>query len=217
MNTNPHCKKILCFGDSLTWGYIPASNGVRFPADQRWTWILQNLLSDTYEVLEEGLNSRTIDSEDPRPEKVWKNGSKYLIPCLETHKTIDLLILMLGTNECKYFFDRQAKEIGKMLEIKIILPILSTPWVFRENTPKILLLSPPVVNDTNEHAQIMYQEATQKMRELWNLYSKIALKYDCDFLETSTFLQVWADGVHIDAENNRLLAHKIYEKINFNS
>lgn len=104
MNTNVNAKRVLCFGDSNTWGYIPAS-GKRHPVGIRWTTLLQEKLGSDFEVIEEGLNSRTTDMNDPK--HVGKNGLAYLRPCLETHDPIDLIILMLGTNDMKERFNRE--------------------------------------------------------------------------------------------------------------
>ena len=102
-------KTVLCFGDSNTWGYDPATKN-RFPRDVRWAGILAGLLSPDYQVIEEGLNGRTTVWNDPI--EGYKNGRDYLIPCLETHRPIDLVILMLGTNDLKMRFSVSAFDIA---------------------------------------------------------------------------------------------------------
>ena len=86
--------RILCYGDSNTWGYISGSDHQRYGNNERWTKILASLLGQKFEIIEEGLNSRTLISNDLRPGKEGKNGYEYLIPCLDTHDPIDLVILM---------------------------------------------------------------------------------------------------------------------------
>ena len=103
--------RILCYGDSNTWGYISGSDHQRYGNDKRWTKLLQKLLGNNFEVIEEGLNSRTLISNDQRPGKEGKSGYTYLIPCLDNHDQIDLLILMLGTNELKNAYNKSAEEI----------------------------------------------------------------------------------------------------------
>ena len=94
--------RILCYGDSNTWGYDPAS-GERFAADIRWTGVLRKVLaSDRFEVIEEGLNGRTTVWDDPIEGQ--KNGRQYLIPCLESHRPLDLVVILLGTNDLKKRF-----------------------------------------------------------------------------------------------------------------
>ena len=96
-------KRILCYGDSNTWGYDPATQE-RFDRATRWTGVLRTTLGDGYEILEEGLNGRTTVWDDPI--EGYKNGHTYLVPCLETHRPVDLVVLMLGTNDLKKRFRR---------------------------------------------------------------------------------------------------------------
>ena len=109
-------KRILCFGDSNTWGYIPNTDHQRFDENSRYPKVLQKLLGEDYEIIEEGLNSRTLKSEDLRPGKDNKNGSKHLIPCLEAHDPIDLIILMIGINELKHSYQKTAYEAAQVFE-----------------------------------------------------------------------------------------------------
>lgn len=117
--------RILCYGDSNTWGYISGSDHQRYGNSERWTKVLANLLGDKFEIIEEGLNSRTLISNDPRPGKEGKNGYEYLIPCLDSHDPIDLVILMLGTNELKYTYNKTPEEIGNLLEEYFVKTILN--------------------------------------------------------------------------------------------
>ena len=94
-------KTILCYGDSNTYGLKPDSSQ-RYPRDVRWTGILQKKLGEDYYVIEEGLSGRTTLWDDPIEEH--KNGKTYLLPCLESHSPINLVVLMLGTNDLKTRF-----------------------------------------------------------------------------------------------------------------
>jgi lysophospholipase L1-like esterase len=87
-------KTILCYGDSNTWGYAPGT-GKRYLRHERWTGVLQQLLGSNAVVIEEGLNGRTTTLDDPT--KPFRNGKDYLIPCLDSHAPLDLVVLMLGT------------------------------------------------------------------------------------------------------------------------
>ena len=91
---------ILCYGDSNTYGYNPV-NGLRYPKDVRWTGVLQKLLGEQYAVIEEGCNGRTTVFEDIA--EPWKAGLGYLKPCLNTHKPIDFVIMMLVV-KCEAFY-----------------------------------------------------------------------------------------------------------------
>ena len=88
---------ILCFGDSNTWGYIPGSEGERYGRDIRWPGIMAAELGDEFSVIEEGLNGRTTVLDNPLTP--YRNGRDYLIPCLESHQPLDLVVIFLGTND----------------------------------------------------------------------------------------------------------------------
>ena len=105
-------KTILCYGDSNTYGYNPA-NGLRYPKSVRWTGRLQELLGNNYMIIEEGCNGRTTIFDDPIDG--WKNGLNYLKPCLNSHKPVDIVILMLGSNDLKQTFHASAEEIAKTM------------------------------------------------------------------------------------------------------
>src|SRR6185436_143967 len=96
-------KTILCFGDSNTWGFIPESITEPFwrrhAPDVRWPGVLARELGSGYSVIEEGLGGRTTVHDDPVMGN--RNGSLHLPPCLESHKPLDLVVLMMGTNYLK--------------------------------------------------------------------------------------------------------------------
>ena len=103
-------KTIVCYGDSNTYGYNP-ENGFRYEYEERWTTILQKELKDSAIVIPEGLNGRTTSFEDElRP---GRNGATYLDPCLHSHGPIDLVVLMLGTNDLKDPFSGNTNRYRK--------------------------------------------------------------------------------------------------------
>lgn len=206
--------RILCYGDSNTWGYVSGSDHLRYGNDKRWTKLLGALLGPKFEIIEEGLNSRTLISNDLRPGKEGKSGYDYLIPCLDTHDPIDLVILMLGTNELKSVYDKNALEIGKIIEEYFIKTILKRKSQFRDSYPKLLLVTPPVINEWTEYCSNnnKYFGATQKSKDLNTIYGKLARKYNCYFLENDK-LNTGIDGVHLTEESHRLLAELLCDKI----
>ena len=103
-------KTILCYGDSNTFGYIPET-GMRYPKNIRWPGHLQEVLdAESFSVIEEGCNGRTTIDDDPV--EGWKNGLDYLKPCLNSHRPVDIVILMLGTNDLKEVFHKTASQIA---------------------------------------------------------------------------------------------------------
>ena len=102
-------KTIMCYGDSNTFGTNP--HGGRWRREVRWTGKLQQLLGDQYYVIEEGCGGRTTVWNDDL--ELFKNGRKSLPVALATHKPIDLVIIMLGTNDCKTRFQALPCDIAE--------------------------------------------------------------------------------------------------------
>lgn len=202
--------RILCYGDSNTWGYISGSDHKRYGNKERWTKILSELLGDKFEVIEEGLNSRTLISNDTRPGKEGKNGYEYLIPCLDTHDPINLVILMLGTNELKNIYNKTAIEIGDMLEEYFVKTILNRKSQIENNYPKLIIVTPPIVNENTEYCKQKdkYLGAMQKSKELNLIYKNIAEKYNCYFLGNEE-LTTGVDGAHLTKESHKKLAEML--------
>ena len=206
--------RILCYGDSNTWGYISGSDHQRYGNTERWTRLLANLLGNKFEIIEEGLNSRTLISNDTRPGKEGKNGYEYLIPCIDTHDPVDLVVLMLGTNELKATYNKTAEEIGKMVEQYFVKVILARKSQISNKYPKLLIVTPPVVNEDVEYckANNKYVGATKKSKELNDIYKSISEKYNCYFLDNDG-LETGEDGVHLTKESHKKLAEELKEEI----
>ena len=205
--------RILCYGDSNTWGYIPGSGGLRYGDDERWTKLLARKLGKNFEVIEEGLNSRTLISEDKRQGKEGRNGYKYLIPCLDTHDPIDLVVLMLGTNELKKIYNKTAEDIGKLLEIYYVKTIQERGSQVKNIPYKLLIVSPPIINEETDFCMEgnKYSGAAKKSQELSGIYQDIAKRNNCYFVNGST-LETGIDGVHLTRAGHKKLAD-VLEKI----
>lgn len=114
-----NAKHVICFGDSNTHGYcgdpaefdgLPQPSGsMRYSESSRWPRLLQDKLGEDYLILDEGLNGRTTVFEDPYRQGL--TGAGYIWPCLMSHKPVDLLILMLGTNDAKEWYGATALQI----------------------------------------------------------------------------------------------------------
>ena len=140
MITNPAATTILCYGDSNTNG-IPSDDPdyVRLAADVRWTGRLQTMLGDGYSVIEEGLSGRTIDLE--YADRPGLSGLEYLLPCLLTHAPLDIVVIMLGTNDTKFRFGRSAAQIAASMVglLDLVELVLGHPRVY--------LVSPAPLDD----------------------------------------------------------------------
>ena len=199
-------KKILCFGDSLTWGFDPETRQ-RFDADSRWPRVMGALLGDGYEVIEEGQNGRTIATEDPAEGE--KNGLTYIGPCLESHTPLDYVIIMLGSNDCKRKFSYSPMDIAG--EMQIMLEKIKAYNDFRcQGRFKIVLVSPPLISEAIKESWLgdsfEYEEACKRSAGLADWYMQLADMYGAAFVNAAEHVTASdADGCHLDAENQRKL------------
>mgnify|MGYP001564919087 CR=1 FL=1 len=216
MNTNPNAKRILCYGDSITWGRVPGDdNSVRYPIDKRWAGILQNLLGNEYEVIEEGLNGRTTNLESPH--KAGKNGAVYLFSCLEAHKPLDLIILSLGKNDLKAKYNATPESICKEIETCLRI-IYEEGKTASGKTPKIILVSPCIIEEKERlrfgKKEIDFLGAKEKSEKLGEMYLKIAKKHNIDFLDLAQYVKVSeVDGVHVNEGGHKKIAEIMCRKV----
>ena len=200
-------KRILCFGDSLTWGYDPDTR-TRFPAESRWPMVLQELLGQDWTVIEEGQSGRTIATEDPAEGE--KNGLRYIGPCLESHTPLDLVILMLGSNDCKRKFSYSSMDIAGEMQI-LLEKILAYDRFRCGDQFKVLLVSPPHISEAIRTSWLGdsfgYENGRKLSMELASWYVQLAEMYNCEFLDAAEHVRTSdTDGCHMDAENQRKLA-----------
>lgn len=208
MNINPNAKVILCYGDSNTWGANPV-NGQRYPADKRWTGVLQQHLGNDYSVAEEGLNGRTTMYSDPA--KPWKNGKVFLSAALGTHAPIDLLIIMLGTNDVKVKYAVEDNAIG--IGMEDLMQIVHSAQAGRNNgEPKTLIIAPPVVKDIAAKEDEGMVDGPRKSALFAQRYQEVAARNNCLFFNAAEIIQSSdTDGYHLDEEAHKKLGEKIAE------
>lgn len=207
---------ILCYGDSNTYGYNPV-NGLRYPKDIRWTGVLQAMLGDEYVVIEEGCNGRTTVFEDI--EEPWKAGICYLRPCLNTHKPIDFVVMMLGSNDLKRMFHASPEEIADGAE-ELVCIIKEFTKKKQGFIPKIILVSPPEIGEgitTSEFARSFDEDAIVRSKELPALYKNIADIQGCIFFDAAKVAESSeVDSLHLMPEAHRKLAEGLYDCIKKN-
>lgn len=208
-------KTILCYGDSNTYGYDPAT-GFRYPYEQRWTTILQERLGNSVLVIPEGLNGRTTCFEDEiRP---GRNGFSYLEPCLHSHSPIDLVVLMLGTNDLKIRFQLTPTDIGKAVD-RLIRTILSvTPQKRLDGMPaKILLMSPPHLGENlceiPSGEEMGFERGIKYSRRLAPVYEEWARFHGIEFLDAVRYARASdLDACHLSAESHHSLGEAVAAK-----
>ncbi|MFA6908314.1 MAG: SGNH/GDSL hydrolase family protein [Patescibacteria group bacterium] len=216
MNTHSQVKRILCYGDSITWGKIPGDdNDARFSRDIRWTGVLQNLLGAEYEIIEEGLNGRTTDRESPHGP--GKNGAEYLGPCLKSHSPVDMVVLFLGKNDLKAKYNATPESIAGGVE-KCIYVIEKEGKTKASQVPSMILVSPPIIEEQERlrfgKKEVDFLGAHEKSKKLGGLYKAVAEQHDAEFLDLSTRITVSdIDGVHADENAHRIIAESIQQII----
>ena len=204
-------KTILCYGDSNTFGYIPAGGGARYPREVRWTALLQKALGDRAEVISEGLPGRTTVYD--RIDAPWKNGLPYLRPCLRSHEPLDMVVFMLGTNDCNIELGITAQESAAGLET--LLTLAEEETLGRQGyIPQFVIIVPAAIRTAMEDGKCVYKidkSSVEKSRALAPLYRQLAEKHRCLFLDgTDRFEVSEVDCEHLTEKGHRQLAEALY-------
>ena len=199
--------RILIYGDSIPWGLVPASKFDRFDFDERWPGILQYKLGSNFQVIEECLCARTIDSDDLRPGFEGRNGMAFLPTCLDSHYPIDVIIISLGLNELKSIYDWTPHQVAAKMGA-LINTVKARRPNSHEYNPRILLLSQPIVKNTGFWGELWVGSA-EKSQQLFEEYEKLADELNVEFVDLSGIQTDSKDGVHIDAKGHSLVAEKL--------
>jgi lysophospholipase L1-like esterase len=207
-------KTILCFGDSNTWGARP-DGGLRYPKEVRWPSVLQAALGNAYEVIAEGLPGRTTVFEDPIEEQ--RNGKMHLIPCLYSHRPLDLVIILLGTNDMKQRFGVSAIDsaLGAGVLVEMVQKSTAGP---DGRAPKVLLLAPPPVLPIEATDQPAFLDilagAQTRSQHFAACFRYVAEQRQCGFFDTATVIQSSPrDGVHLEPEAHAALGNALAAQV----
>lgn len=198
-------KTVLCYGDSLTWGF-DAEGQARHPFEDRWPSVLQKALGPGVNVIAEGLNGRTTAYDDHLA-AADRNGARLLPSILTSHAPLDLVVIMLGTNDLKRGNAGSAHHAMRGVE-RLVQIVRHHPWPFgTEEQPEILIVAPPKVCETaNPVFAAMYKGAVTESDMLGSLYSDLADDLGCGFFDAASVCETTpVDGVHLDAANTRAL------------
>lgn len=200
-------RRIVCFGDSNTYGFSPF-DGSRYGADVRWTGVMDKLLGEKFEVVNEGKNARTIAFDDPYNEGC--NGMADIGSCIDANAPFDLMIIMLGTNDLKAYFESTPQMIADNL--------LKMCELVREKTDaKLLLASPMLLGDQIEFSPLRLEFGRQQVQysfELAPYIEAVAKKIGADFIDIAVVaMSSDVDCLHLVPEEHEKLAQAMHRKV----
>lgn len=195
-------KTILCYGDSLTWGYN-AEGPSRHAYEERWPSVLQNGLGDQAQVIAEGLNGRTTAFDD-HLDAADRNGARLLPSVLTSHAPLDLVILFLGSNDMKPWIAGRAAAAQRGMQ-RLVDIVRGHPYPLGAATPDILLVAPPPIRETGDpDFAAMFEGGIEQSRMLASLYADLADLAGCGFFDAGSVARTTPlDGVHMDAASTR--------------
>ncbi len=205
-------KNILCYGDSNTWGAMPETFA-RYPWNVRWTGLMQNKLGDDYHIYENALNGRTTVFDDPIEE--GRCGKERFEITLEQNSPLDLVIIMLGTNDVKLRFNLTPWDIAWGMDL-LVKYVKRYPSGKSGKIPEILIASPIVLGDTWEKTilgSVFDSTSTEKSKQLFTLYSKIAESHKCHVFNAADYAEPGTDCVHLTEDGHRSLAQAFSKKV----
>lgn len=202
-------KTVLCYGDSNTYGYNPV-DATRHPRDVRWTGRLQMLLGEEYTVIEEGCNGRTTVFKEPVD--TWKSGLEYVKPCLNSHKPVDIVVMMLGTNDLKMMFHADTKIIAQGAE-RLVQEIYNFADQKQSFRPKVILVSPPEIGKditTSSFRDSFDETAITRSKEFPEYYKEVAKRNDCVFFNAAEVVKPSEeDSLHLMPKEHAKLAEAL--------
>lgn len=205
-------KNILCFGDSNTWGFTPGT-GVRYGEGVRWTSVMQQTLGNEYRVLEDGSNART--SVYPDPWTPWRLGKEALPAALVAQKPLDLLVLMIGTNDLK-FTDAYGAAMGAQTLINItdmVQARVESSLVFPHGV-KILLVSPILIDPVvAKDPYGSLRNGAEESRKFAFYYRHVAEAKNVAFFDAASVAKPSpVDGIHMEPESHLALGKALAEE-----
>lgn len=209
-------KTILCYGDSNTYGLNPEwvhGNFGRHDINTRWTGRLQNQLGSEYRVIEEGLCGRNTSFEDPT--SGYRNGLPYFQPCIESHAPLDLIIIMLGTNDCKGVLSASPADIA--MGLSRLIQVAKNPALYMgAPVPKILIAVPVPIGEgaTKLPMGMVDMLQVEKSRGLAAKYKMTAETYGCEYIDLGEYASTTEyEGIHLDVEAHAAVANALEKKV----
>ena len=198
-------KTILCYGDSITWG-SDAETGGRHAFADRWPNVLQEALGPDIQIIAEGLRGRTT-AFDEHLADCDRNGARILPTVLYTHAPIDLVIILLGSNDMKPAIAGTALAAMQGMRRLVELIKFNAMRDGQSEPPAVLIVAPPPLCETaNTEYSAMFAGGVEQSRMLASFYADLADDWGCGFFDAGSVAETTpVDGVHLDAENTRAI------------
>lgn len=201
-------QNILCYGDSNTWGAsVEGHDEGRYPSDVRWTGALQILLKQN-NVIAEGLGGRTTVSDDPI-EGAFRNGRMPFNAILHSHRPLDWVVILLGTNDLKFRFGKTAHEIA--LGVSVLVNDVKQQDIGRGGkTPNILLICPPPIIEQSDKPIAILKGGEAKSKAMPKYYQQVAKEAGIHFLDAGLHIESsMVDGAHWASSQHKILATEV--------
>ena len=193
---------LLIYGDSNTHGILPVSATAppsRLSDDDRWAGHLARGLGTGWRVTVEGLPGRTCALDDPVEAGPWRNGLTVLPAILHSHKPIDIVAIMLGTNDQKARYHLTAQDIALSLARLVAEARFQLPGT------RIMVICPPAVRECGALAE-MFGGTETRFVSLPHRIADMTADLECGFFDANTAISVDPeDGVHFSAAAHKTL------------
>lgn len=206
-------KQILVYGDSLSWGIVPGTRR-RLPFLQRWPGILETELVNAgvaVRVIEDCLNGRRTVWDDPF--KPGRNGLIGLEQRIEVSSPLELVVLMLGTNDFQSVHQHNASHSAQGIAA-LVRAIRRAPIEPDMPVPAILIVAPPRAATPAGTMTDKFARAREKSEGLSDAFASIAAEMRCAFFDAGRIITASAiDGVHLDADQHHILGTQLVEPV----
>jgi lysophospholipase L1-like esterase len=207
-------KTILCYGDSNTWGMVPMTtltSASRHTPSDRWPRVMQHKLGPAYAVIEEGLNGRTTVFDDPI-DGSHKNGLTCFLPCLESHAPLDLVIIMLGSNDLKSRYGLTPYDIAAGAG-RLVRVVSGDVRGQNGRKPEVLLVCPCQIGPLDLFSDV-FAGGSAKSEQLSSHYRKVAETNGCHYLNAGNHVVSSSiDGLHMDVAGHHALGVAMAGKV----
>jgi len=210
---------VLCYGDSNTFGASDTVASARHPYEQRWTTVLQRTLGERFVVVPEGLNARTTVIDDPFEFPEYSssggeglNGMRYLMPCLHSHKPVDVVVLALGCNDLKARHGLGATDIVSGIS-SLVSAVRRSSAGSSGQPPRVIVLSPPACRETDTAVDWGFKGCAKKSREVIAACASMCTRESVPFVDVSKLADPGMDGIHFGVRAAEPIGQKLAEEV----